>query len=374
MTKRTAANHGRVLARVARIRRPSVLLSKSAIRGMPVVAKGEKKDMAHSPESFERLIDVSDIFRAQTRLRTRLRIMYGIAAALVAVAFACTAIPMLMQRASQSSMSELVSSGEERVRLWPKSRIDDALKSARAYNRKLAASGQPVLGEAIDPFTRGGRSFSHASKDRQYNRLLNEGHGVIGSVVIPKISVDLPIYHGTGDKQLSLGAGHLYGTSLPVGGKSTHAVITGHRGLVKAQMFTRLDEMRKGDFIYIKTMNRILAYEVDRIAVIEPNDTSLLRILPGQDRLTLMTCTPYGINSHRLLVSGRRVGIPVPAPDPTDLHDGRTVGGWSALSVTLCGCAGVVAYRKPWRSPGECMRHATRMYGKGAASRRKHAA
>ncbi|HAK72075.1 MAG TPA: class C sortase, partial [Bifidobacterium sp.] len=98
------------------------------------------------------------------------------------------------------------------------------------------------------------------------------------------------------------------------------------------------------------------------------------RILPGQDRLTLMTCTPYGINSHRLLVSGRRVGIPVPAPDPTDLHDGRTVGGWSALSVTLCGCAGVVAYRKPWRSPGECMRHATRMYGKGAASRRKHAA
>lgn len=252
--------------------------------------------------------------------------MYAVAGILIAVAMVCTVVPLLMQYASQTSMSVSASSVEQQVRLWPESRIDDELRAARAYNRDLVRSGQPVLGTQADPFSNGERLSSQSAQDQRYGRLLNEGHGIMGRVSIPKISVDLPIYHGTGDKQLSLGSGHLYGTSLPVGGNNTHAVITGHRGMVQAQMFTRLDEMREGDFIYISTMNRTLAYEVDRITVIEPTDTSQLRIVPGQDRLTLMTCTPYGINSHRLLVSGHRVSMPVPAPDPTDLHDGRTVG------------------------------------------------
>ncbi len=252
--------------------------------------------------------------------------MYAVAGILIAVAVVCTVVPLLMQYASQTSMSVSASSVEQQVRLWPESRIDDELRAARAYNRDLVRSGQPVLGAQADPFSNGERLSSQSAQDQRYGRLLNEGHGIMGRVSIPKISVDLPIYHGTGDKQLSLGSGHLYGTSLPVGGNNTHAVITGHRGMVQAQMFTRLDEMREGDFIYISTMNRTLAYEVDRITVIEPTDTSQLRIVPGQDRLTLMTCTPYGINSHRLLVSGHRVSMPVPAPDPTDLHDGRTVG------------------------------------------------
>lgn len=252
--------------------------------------------------------------------------MYAVAGILIAVAVVCTVVPLLMQYASQTSMSASASSIEQQVRLWPESRIDDELRAARAYNRDLVRSGQPVLGAQADPFSNGERLSSQSAQDQRYGRLLNEGHGIMGRVSIPKISVDLPIYHGTGDKQLSLGSGHLYGTSLPVGGNNTHAVITGHRGMVQAQMFTRLDEMREGDFIYISTMNRTLAYEVDRITVIEPTDTSQLRIVPGQDRLTLMTCTPYGINSHRLLVSGHRVSMPVPAPDPTDLHDGRTVG------------------------------------------------
>lgn len=174
--------------------------------------------------------------------------------------------------------------------------------------------------------------------------------------------VDLPIYHGTGERQLSLGAGHLYGSSLPVGGRDTHAVVTGHRGMVRAQMFTRLDEMREGDFVYIRTMNETLAYEVDHISVIEPNDTSQLHIVPGQDRLTLMTCTPYGINSHRLLVSGHRVSIPVPAPNPADLHDGRTVGVWIFVAVAVLGCAVIVAIRRLRRETGERMHHATRRY------------
>lgn len=319
--------------------------------------------MAYSPQPFDQLIGGTNASRTRTRAERQLRIMYGAAAMLAAVALACTVIPVLMQLSSSSSMAGSASSAEERVSLWPKSRVGDELKAARAYNRQLAQSGQPVLGEAIDPFTDQGAGFSRSSKDSRYNALLNEGHGVMGSVIIPKISVNLPIYHGTGNRQLSLGAGHLYGSSLPVGGRGTHAVITGHRGMVKAQMFTRLDEMREGDFVYIRTMNETLAYEVDHISVIEPNDTTQLRIVPGQDRLTLMTCTPYGINSHRLLVSGHRVSIPVPAPDPTDLHDGRTVGGWVFLAVAVCGCAGVMAARRTRHDAGEPMRHATRRYG-----------
>lgn len=308
--------------------------------------------------SFEQLVDVAGEYRAYARMQRRLRVMYAVAGILIAVAVVCTVVPLLMQYASQTSMSASASSIEQQVRLWPESRIDDELRAARAYNRDLVRSGQPVLGAQADPFSNGERLSSQSAQDQRYGRLLNEGHGIMGRVSIPKISVDLPIYHGTGDKQLSLGSGHLYGTSLPVGGNNTHSVITGHRGMVQAQMFTRLDEMREGDFIYISTMNRTLAYEVDRITVIEPTDTSQLRIVPGRDRLTLMTCTPYGINSHRLLVSGHRVSMPVPAPDPTDLHDGRTVGAWVCGSVLLCGWGGIVAVRRRKRTPEGPPRHA----------------
>lgn len=311
--------------------------------------------------SFEQLVDVAKEYRAYARMQRRLRVMYAVAGILIAVAVVCTVVPLLMQYASQTSMSASASSVEQQVRLWPESRIDDELRAARAYNRDLVRSGQPVLGAQADPFNNGERLSSQSAQDQRYGRLLNEGHGIMGRVSIPKISVDLPIYHGTGDKQLSLGSGHLYGTSLPVGGNNTHVVITGHRGMVQAQMFTRLDEMREGDFIYISTMNRTLAYEVDRITVIEPTDTSQLRVVPGQDRLTLMTCTPYGINSHRLLVSGHRVSIPVPAPNPTDLHDGRTAGAWACMAVLLCGWGGIVAVRRRKRTPEGPVRHAVRL-------------
>ena len=134
----------------------------------------------------------------------------------------------------------------------------------------------------------------------------------MGTIKVPKQSINLPIYHGTSEEALASGAGHLYGTSLPVGGKSTHSVITGHRGLVEAMMFTRLDEVKKGDFFYIEVMGETLGYKVDNISVILPDDTSKLRIAPGEDRVTLMTCTPYGVNTHRLLISGHRVSIPAP--------------------------------------------------------------
>ncbi|MEI2659766.1 MAG: class C sortase [Bifidobacterium adolescentis] len=202
---------------------------------------------------------------------------------------------------------------------WPYPQADDAFAAAKEYNKRLAASGQPILGEAKDPFSQSCRAArgpaesgvrrnqdSASAKDTEYQSLLDSGSGVMGTIRIPKISVKLPIYHGTSQSALASGAGHLYGSSLPVGGKDTHAVITGHRGLVEAMMFTRLDEMRVGDYFYIEVMGRTLGYQVDRISVIEPNDTSKLKIVPGEDRVTLMTCTPYGVNTHRLLVSAVR--------------------------------------------------------------------
>lgn len=171
----------------------------------------------------------------------------------------------------------------------------------------------------------------------------------MGTIRIPKISVKLPIYHGTSQSALASGAGHLYGSSLPVGGKNTHAVITGHRGLVDAMMFTRLDEMRVGDYFYIEVMGRTLGYKVDRISVIEPNDTSTLKIVPGEDRVTLMTCTPYGVNTHRLLVSAVRAPIPGVVPEERNAaKDARTIAIAAAVATLLLGLLLVWLCRRPW--------------------------
>ena len=192
-------------------------------------------------------------------------------------------------------------------------------------------------------------SASASSADAEYRSLLDSGGGVMGTIRIPKISVRLPIYHGTSESALASGAGHLYGSSLPVGGKSTHAVLTGHRGLVEAAMFTRLDEMRVGDYFYIEVMGRTLGYQVDRITVIEPNDTSQLKIVPGEDRVTLMTCTPYGVNTHRLLVSATRSAIPDEIPAENDaVKDARAIGAITGIATLVVGVLLVWLRRKPW--------------------------
>jgi len=170
------------------------------------------------------------------------------------------------------------------------------LKRAHDYNDDLA--GNPVH----DPFIEN----SGIALDKNYLSILNVG-GVMGSVVIPKISVNLPIYHGTSSDTLSQGIGHLEGTSLPVGGLRTHAVLTGHTGLSYARMFTDLTEMKVGDEFFIHVLGQTLAYQVDQIKVVLPENTTDLRLFPGHDYVTLLTCTPYGINDHRLLVRGMRV-------------------------------------------------------------------
>lgn len=142
----------------------------------------------------------------------------------------------------------------------------------------------------------------------QYNSLLNVGGtGIMGSIEIKKLGVNLPIYHGTSDGVLEVAIGHLDWTSLPVGGEGTHCVLSGHRGLPSAKLFTNLDQMAVGDTFVLRVLNEVLTYQVDQIRIVEPTDTSDLQIVPGEDLCTLVTCTPYGVNSHRLLVRGHRV-------------------------------------------------------------------
>lgn len=141
-----------------------------------------------------------------------------------------------------------------------------------------------------------------------YDQLLNpSGDEVMGSIEIPKIGVSLAIYHGIGKEALQNGVGHVEGTSLPIGGAGTHAVLAGHRGLPSAKIFTDLDQMEVGDKFYIHVLNQTLAYQVDQIKTVLPEDTSDIAIVDGEDYVTLITCTPYGVNSHRLLVRGTRI-------------------------------------------------------------------
>lgn len=145
-------------------------------------------------------------------------------------------------------------------------------------------------------------------EDEEYRSCLNlNGDGIMGYVQIPKIGIKLPIFHGTSDEVLQIGAGHLEGSSLPIGGESTHSVLSAHRGLPSASLFTDLDLMKEGDHFYINVLDETLAYEVDQILTVEPVDTTALAVEDGKDLVTLLTCTPYGVNTQRLLVRGHRV-------------------------------------------------------------------
>jgi len=141
-----------------------------------------------------------------------------------------------------------------------------------------------------------------------YNDILNvSGTGIMGYVSIPKLGVELPLYHGISAEVLNVACGHLEGTSLPVGGDDTHCVLSAHRGLPHAKLFTELDKMEVGDIFTITVLNRTVTYQVDQIKVVLPNETNDVQIVKGEDLCTLLTCTPYGINSHRLLVRGTRI-------------------------------------------------------------------
>ena len=184
----------------------------------------------------------------------------------------------------------------------------EEFKKAQAYNDSL--TGEPVT----DPFVPGsGAALPSLDK---YNDALNvNGDGIMGSLEIPMIGVRLPIAHGTEENTLQHAAGHVRQTSLPIGGKGTHAVIAAHRGLANAEMFTRLNEMRVGDTFTITVLDETMTYQVDQISVVTPEDLSKIAIDSDRDLVTLMTCTPYGVNTHRLLVRGIRIPNAA-APEP----------------------------------------------------------
>ncbi|WP_420868055.1 class C sortase [Bifidobacterium simiarum] len=321
---------------------------------------------ALSRKPFFEAIDTSDVMADRRSLRRRLLLLRILTAVLLIAAVCVAGFPLALQWQSSRQLSETSDVSAQHVAGWPYPQAEEAFAAAQKYNAKLARSGQPVLGEAVDPFTnaQGGSKAksedSASAKDKEYQSLLNSGDGVMGTIRVPKVSIKLPIYHGTSEEALASGAGHLYGTSLPVGGKSTHSVITGHRGLVEALMFTRLDEMKVGDFFYIEVMGETLGYKVDRITVIEPNDPSQLKIVPGEDRVTLMTCTPYGVNTHRLLISGHREAIPIPAPNPNDVHDGRNLAIIVGVAILLLGWLLIGLLRRLRRMPWRAMHHAAR--------------
>lgn len=171
---------------------------------------------------------------------------------------------------------------------------DRILSQAEAYNVALATRGS-------------GFKLSDAETE-QYEKMLNiSGQGIMGYVEIPKINVSLPIYHGTDESILQIAVGHLEWSGLPVGGQSTHCVLSGHRGLPSAKLLTNLDKMAEGDIFVLRVLDEVLTYQVDKILIVEPQDTSALRIENGKDLCTLVTCTPYGINTHRLLIRGHRI-------------------------------------------------------------------
>ena len=149
--------------------------------------------------------------------------------------------------------------------------------------------------------------LTDAEKSRYESLLDVAGRGIMSTVEIPKLNCSLPVYHGTGTEVLQIAVGHLEGSSLPVGGKSTHCVVSGHRGLPSAKLFTNLDKLVEGDVFSLRTLDETLTYEVDEISIVLPEETEKLQIVPGEDLCTLMTCTPYGINTHRLLVRGHRI-------------------------------------------------------------------
>lgn len=175
-------------------------------------------------------------------------------------------------------------------------KIDSMWKAAQEYNEQIKQESVP------DAF-----SVRDGQTDSTYESLLNlNGDGMMGSIEIPKIKARLAIYHGLSKTVLEKGVGHVEGTSLPIGGKSTHAVLAAHRGLPNAKLFTDLDQMEKGDIFILHILGKHLAYKVDQIKTVLPDETSDLDIIEGEDHVTLITCTPYGVNTHRLLVRGVR--------------------------------------------------------------------
>lgn len=190
--------------------------------------------------------------------------------------------------------SEAIAEYAENISELDEEEYERLRQEAMEYNNSLAAKENLW-------------SLSDEEKNKYYQTLNINDNGVMSYIEIPKINCYLPIYHGTDEGVLQTSIGHIPGTSLPIGGENSHCVLSGHRGLPSAKLFSELDQLTKGDLFHIRTLNEELTYEVDQILIVLPTEVDSIKIDPGQDYCTLVTCTPYGVNSHRLLVRGHRV-------------------------------------------------------------------
>lgn len=201
--------------------------------------------------------------------------------------------PAISQYWNSKVQSKAVADYETMLKNMTTTDFSKMVKEADDYNKKLNALDFPL---------------TEYKKLSGYNEAVNIGNnGMMGYISIEKIQVELPIYHGTSPSVLNVACGHLEGTSLPVGGKGTHAVLSAHRGLPSATLFTHLDMLEIGDVFVIKVLDRTLTYQVDQIKIVKPDESEDLQIVDAEDYCTLLTCTPYGINTHRLLVRGKRI-------------------------------------------------------------------
>ena len=209
--------------------------------------------------------------------------------------------PMASNLFYEKNQSHVLEEYDETMEQLAQEELDRERQAAQEYNRSLLES-EAFLTDPFDP------ELVPDPTVEPYASLLNlEGNGIMGYVEIPKISVNLPIYHGTTAQVLEQGIGHLQNTSLPVGGESTHTVLTGHTGLAGKRLFTDLSQLEEGNLFYLHVLGETLAYQVEAIYIVEPDQTEHLVVETGRDLVTLVTCHPYGINTHRLLVQGTRI-------------------------------------------------------------------
>lgn len=216
------------------------------------------------------------------------------------IAFSLILYPVVSNYVNQLHSTTIATDYEQEVSHLSEDLENEMIEQAREYNKSLIG-----ISSFIDPFS---DTEGIQTEDDVYNNLLKiDDMKMMGYIDIPKIDIVLPVYHGTSESVLQSGVGHLKNTSLPVGGKSSHAVVSGHRGLANAKIFTDLNKMELGDVFYIKILHHTFAYQVDQILTVLPSETDALQIEKGKDYVTLVTCTPYAVNTHRLLVRGTRI-------------------------------------------------------------------
>lgn len=252
----------------------------------------------------------------------------------VLVGIGVLAYPFASNMLHDRKQDEIITEYDEQMENLAEEEKEEMLAAARQYNEDLI--GNVVLSDPFDP-----EALERINED--YDELLNyDDDGIMGYVEIPRIDVYEAIYHGTSDEVLAKGIGHLANTSFPVGGDGTHSVLSGHTGLPEAELFSNLEEMIEGDVFYIHVLGETLAYEVDQIKVVEPSDTSDLQIEADHDYVTLVTCTPYGINSHRLLVRGIRIpyDASAKAAGEAQAQEGMSSETWKEVygKALLTGC------------------------------------